>query len=184
MRRVIAVGCAVFGVVAVGGLGLLTVPIQAQQVQMDICHFGGHRSAADDIPDFKIDTVHPPFMCDNLNGNVINVSAKAASDKLRIIDELSFDKPQTKEMKSVLAALGFERSTLVVTGQPAEAVKKSVSNLEKISWMPAAYMNVLDLLNHQGLLMTEDAVRAAEALWGGERANTRRPVADRVPTDG
>jgi len=108
------------------------------------------------------------------------LSAKAASDKLRVIDELSFEKPQTKEMKSVLAALGFERSTLVVTGQPAESVKKSVGNLPKVSWMPAAYMNVLDLLNHQGLLMTEDAVRAAESLWGGDRVNKRRAAAPKV----
>ena len=112
------------------------------------------------------------------------LSAKAASDKLRIIDELSFEKPQTKEMKNVLAALGFERSTLVVTGEKAEAVKKSVGNLAKVSWMPAAYMNVLDLLNHQGLLMTEDAVRATEALWGGDRVNERRPAPSKVKANG
>jgi large subunit ribosomal protein L4 len=105
------------------------------------------------------------------------LSAKAADDKLRVIDELSFEQPQTKEMKNVLAALGFDRSTLVVTGEPTEVIKKSVGNLPKVSWMPAAYMNVLDLLNHQGLLMTEDAVRAAEALWGGDKVSRRRPSA-------
>lgn len=102
------------------------------------------------------------------------LSAKAASDKLRVIDELAFDKPQTKEMMNVLEALGFDRSTLIVTGQTADAVKKSVGNLPKVSWLPAAYMNVLDLLNHQGLLMTEEAVKVAESLWGGERATKRR----------
>ena len=111
------------------------------------------------------------------------LSAKAASDKLRVIDELSFDKPQTKEMMNVLSALGFERSTLIVTAQPAEMVKKSVGNLQKVSWMPAAYLNVLALLNHQGLLMTEDAVRAAEALWGGDRVNKRRAPAPKVQAD-
>jgi len=112
------------------------------------------------------------------------LSAKAASDRLRVIDELSFEKPQTKEMKQVLAALGFERSTLVVTGQPAETVKKSVGNLPNVSWLPAAYMNVLDLLNHQGLLMTEDAVKVAEAMWGGERATSRRAPLPEVKVGG
>ena len=112
------------------------------------------------------------------------LSAKASSDKLRVIDELSFEKPQTKEVMNVLAALGFERSTLIVTGQTAEALKKSVGNLPKVSWMPAAYMNVLALLNHQGLLMTEDAVRAAEALWGGERAKKRRAPVPQVQSNG
>jgi large subunit ribosomal protein L4 len=112
------------------------------------------------------------------------LSAKAARDRLRVIDELSFEKPQTKEMKQVLAALGFERSTLVVTGQPAETVKKSVGNLPNVSWLPAAYMNVLDLLNHQGLLMTEDAVKVAEAMWGGERATSRRAPLPEVKVGG
>ena len=109
------------------------------------------------------------------------LSAKVASGKLRVIDTLSFDKPQTKELKNVLAALGFERSTLVVTGQSLETLKKSVSNLPNVSCLPAAYMNVLDLLNHQGLLMTEEAVHVAEALWGGERATKRRAPVPEVP---
>ncbi len=78
MRNVIAVGCAVFGVVAIAGQGLLTVPVQAQQAQVDICHIGGHRSAVDDSPDFKIDIDNPVSLCDALGGNVINISAKAA----------------------------------------------------------------------------------------------------------
>ncbi len=102
------------------------------------------------------------------------LSSKVASDKLRVIDELSFDKPGTKAMKSVLEALGLERSVLVVTGQSTETIKKSISNLPNVSCLPAAYMNVLDLLNHQGVLMTEEAVHIAEAMWGGERASKRR----------
>ena len=102
------------------------------------------------------------------------LSAKVASGKLRVIDKLSFDKPQTKELKNLLAAFGFERSTLLVTAESSENVKKSVHNLQRVSCLPAAYMNVLDLLNHQGLLMTEEAVHIAEALWGGERATKRR----------
>lgn len=109
------------------------------------------------------------------------LSAKAADGKLRVVDDLAFEKPQTKELKSVLEALGFERSTLVVTGNTAEAIKKSAGNLPNVSWLPAAYMNVLDLLNHQGLLMTEEAVHVAEAMWGGERATRRRaPVPEAV----
>jgi hypothetical protein len=40
--------------------------------------------------------------------------------------------------------------------------------------LPADYLNVADLINHHGLIMTEGAVRRAEALWGGERAAKRR----------
>jgi large subunit ribosomal protein L4 len=102
------------------------------------------------------------------------LSAKAVDGDLKVLDSWALDAPKTKELRTLLDKLGFDRSTLVVTAQPDEPAKLSARNLAKVSWLPAAYLNVLDLLGHRGLLMTEDAVRAAEALWGGERAATRR----------
>jgi large subunit ribosomal protein L4 len=104
------------------------------------------------------------------------LSAKAADGSLRVINELSISEPSTKTMAGVIKALGFERSVLVVTGMTDANVKASTRNLEKVSLLPASYINVQDLLASQGLLMTVDAVRGAEALWGGERA-TKRLVA-------
>jgi len=108
------------------------------------------------------------------------LSAKAANGTLRIVESLEMDAPKTKDLRSMLEAFEFNRSALVVTGQPSVAVKKSASNLDKVKWMPAAYLNVLDLLSHRSLLMTEDAVRVAEAVWGGERATSRRAAIPEV----
>ncbi len=47
-------------------------------------------------------------------------------------------------------------------------------SLPRVMTLPAAYLNVADLMNHRSLIMTEGAVRKAEALWGGERATKRR----------
>ena len=102
------------------------------------------------------------------------ISAKAAGGDLRVIDALTLDKPKTKELTALLEALGFERKTLVVTASPDSAIKLSAKNAPNVKWLPASYLNVLDMLSYRGLLMTEDAVRVAEALWGGERANKRR----------
>ena len=102
------------------------------------------------------------------------LSAKTAGGDLRVVDTLTMEQPKTKELQSVLEKLGFDRRTLVVTAQPEPAIKRSASNMARVTWLPAAYLNVLDLLSHRGVLMTEDAVHAAEALWGGERAKKRR----------
>jgi large subunit ribosomal protein L4 len=102
------------------------------------------------------------------------LSAKAADGSLRVVSELPVASPNTKTMATALRALGFERSVLVVTGEPDANVKASVRNLQKVDHTPAAYLNVADMLAAQGLLMTVDAVRGAESLWGGERAATRR----------
>lgn len=104
------------------------------------------------------------------------LSAKAADGSLRVVSSLAVDRPSTKAMAGVLKALGFERSVLVVTGAADENAKASARNLPKVNTLPAAYLNVGDMLASQGLLMTVEAVRGAEALWGGERAKKKRAV--------
>jgi large subunit ribosomal protein L4 len=101
------------------------------------------------------------------------LSAKAADGTLRVVSELPSGPPSTKTLAGVLRALGFERSVLVVTGEADAGVKASSANLPKVSLLPAAYLNVADLMASQGLLMTVDAVRGAEALWGGDRVRRR-----------
>ena len=112
------------------------------------------------------------------------LSAKAANGTLRVIDALAIETPRTKELRTLLDTFGFDRSTLVVTGQPSVAIKHSARNLQKVKWLPAAYLNVLDLLSHRSLLMTEDAVHVAEAVWGGERATKRRAPIPEVAANG
>jgi large subunit ribosomal protein L4 len=101
------------------------------------------------------------------------LSAKAADGSLRVVNDLGVTTPSTKRMAGVVKALGFERSVLLVIAQADANVKASARNIEKLNLLPAAYLNVVDLLNAQGLVMTVDAVRGAEALWGGERAKKR-----------
>ena len=102
------------------------------------------------------------------------LSAKAADGSLHVIDGWGMETPRTKELRELLESLGLDRTTLIVTANPEQAIKMSARNMTKVKWLPAPYLNVLDLLAHRALLMTEDAVRVAEAYWGGERATKRR----------
>ena len=94
------------------------------------------------------------------------LSGKLADGQLVVIDELAMQKPKTKEMIRLLNVVGFERSALVVTATSDRMVLASISNLDKTKTIPAAYLNVVDMMHHAGLLMTEEAVRVAEKLWG------------------
>jgi ribosomal protein L4 len=75
---------------------------------------------------------------------------------------------------------------LIVTGEPERNVFLSARNLPETKVLPAAYLNVVDVLSHRALIMTVDAVRKAEFLWGGERAVRRRipPPAEQIPVKG
>jgi large subunit ribosomal protein L4 len=99
------------------------------------------------------------------------LSAKARDEELKVVEELKFKQPKTKEMAGVLVALGVDSSALIVTGEPEENVIKSARNLAGIKTMPANILNVADILSYKMLLMTEPAVRQAEKIWGGGNAS-------------
>ena len=107
------------------------------------------------------------------------LSAKVRAGELRVIEELKLSEPKTKEMVRILAALGLDTSTLIVTGEVEANVVKSARNLALVKTLPANILNLVDLLSHRALLMTESAVRKAEELWGdglsqgGSRASLR-----------
>ncbi len=94
------------------------------------------------------------------------LSSKAGEGDLKIIDAFDFAEVKTKKMIEVLMALGIESSALIVTQKPEENVIKSARNIPEITTTPANILNILDILSHKTLLMTEGAVRAAEELWG------------------
>ena len=105
------------------------------------------------------------------------LSAKIGDGELKVLEELKFAEPKTRQMAEVLSALGVNDSVLVVTGEPEVNVIKSARNLPGIKTMPANLLNVLDLLSCKAILMTESAVRKAEELWGstdgGNNASVR-----------
>lgn len=90
------------------------------------------------------------------------LSAKVTEGNLIVLDNLSFSQPKTKDMLSVLKALQVDRKALVVTVDPDENVFKSARNIEGIFPMTAPELNVYDILNHDKLVITKDAVAKVE----------------------
>jgi len=98
------------------------------------------------------------------------LSAKTREEELKILEELKFDQPKTKQMAGILAALGIDSTALIVTDEPEENMVKSARNLAGIKTVPANILNVVDILSYKMLLMTESAVRKAEQLWGPQKS--------------
>ena len=83
-----------------------------------------------------------------------------------VLEQLKLDQPKTKDMAQILTALEVASSTLIATSEPEENVVKSARNLAGIKTIPTSLLNIVDLLSHKRLLITEAAVRQAERLWG------------------
>ena len=99
------------------------------------------------------------------------LSGKVADGQLHVVDKLGFAQPQTKEVVRVLHNVGIERSVLIVTGEPDRSVLTSARNLLKTKVLPAAYLNVVDMLTHRDLLLTEAAVRGMRDELRGLKEN-------------
>jgi large subunit ribosomal protein L4 len=94
------------------------------------------------------------------------LSAKAGDGEMKVLEAWNLEEPKTKKMAEILASLGAANSALIVTPEPEENVIKSARNIPDIKTMPVNVINVLDVLSHKVLLITEEAVRRAEKLWG------------------
>ena len=98
------------------------------------------------------------------------LSSKVKDGDLIAVEELNFAEPKTKEMAKILSALGVNSTALVVTPQSEENVIKSTRNIPGIEIIPAGLLNVTALLNHKKLIITVEAVRKADELWGEKPA--------------
>lgn len=94
------------------------------------------------------------------------LSSKVADNELIIVDALKFSAPKTKEMVGILAALGVESTALIATNEKDDNLVKSARNVPGVATIPASLLNVANIMSHKNLLMTVDAVRRAEELWG------------------
>ena len=96
------------------------------------------------------------------------IASKIIDDQLTVVDELSFAQPATKEMASVLKALGLTGvSTLITTESIDQNVYKSARNIQRVSVTPVSDLNALAILAPARVLVTRSALDAIKAKAAG-----------------
>jgi len=94
------------------------------------------------------------------------LSAKAREGNIKLIGNLDFKEPKTKDLLNVLASLSVDSSVLILTAHSMPNVVKSASNLLNVKVLPSALINVVDLLSYKALLATVPAIHNVEQIWG------------------
>lgn len=91
-----------------------------------------------------------------------------AKDGLVVVDSLSLKDAKTKVLKGHFDKAGWTGKVLVIDGESVdEGFKKAAGNLPGVNVMPAMGANVYDILNHDTLVLTKDAVEKLEARFNG-----------------
>jgi large subunit ribosomal protein L4 len=94
------------------------------------------------------------------------LSAKVREGNIKLVQELDFKGPKTKDMINVLSSLGINSSTLILTAQSTPNVVKSAANLPEVKVLPSPLINVVDLLSYEMLIATVPAIHNIEQVWG------------------
>jgi len=93
------------------------------------------------------------------------LSQKAREEKLLVVNEIQLGEAKTKEMVKVLSNLGITTPVLIVTPNPQADVIRSARNIGRVKTLPALQINPVDLLHHDRVIITVQAVRRAEEVW-------------------
>jgi large subunit ribosomal protein L4 len=86
------------------------------------------------------------------------LSAKLAEQKLTVVDAWSLDTHKTKALRSVLDKLNGEKSALLVAYGENRNLELASRNLDRVKLVATNVLQPYDLLNHDLLLLSKDAV--------------------------
>jgi large subunit ribosomal protein L4 len=95
------------------------------------------------------------------------LSRRVHENKLLVVSDLGLtDGPSTSHIAGMLSNLGVDKSVLIVTGNPDSIAHRSARNIEGVDLTHADTLSVVEMRKRQNLILTVDAIRRCEALWG------------------
>ena len=90
------------------------------------------------------------------------LTTKVNENRLRVLDQLQLSEGKTKRVVALLAALNIEGKALISMGASDENTVRASRNLPGVKALPAANLNVLDLLNYDHLILTKEGIDVLE----------------------
>lgn len=103
----------------------------------------------------------------------VALSDKVREEKVTVLDGLSLDAPKTRAVRDMVSALELQGTTLIVTADKDEIVLKSAANLQSVSVIPASQLSPLQASGVANLVITQDAVKTVDSLWGAAGSKSK-----------
>jgi len=88
------------------------------------------------------------------------ILSKLQAGEVRVIDQISLDKPKTKAVATLYQKLGIDRSCLLAINGKNEVLEKSARNLDRTTLTTVAQLNCWDILRSRTLLFTKDGLQS------------------------
>ncbi|MGD9692216.1 MAG: 50S ribosomal protein L4 [Phycisphaerales bacterium] len=118
---------------------------------------GGHAFAkSKSREDFRLDM--PVKMRRQANRNAL--LAKLIDQEVKVIDDMAFGTPRTKDVKDMLGAVGVDRTCLMALGTGNDNLKLGARNLADVTTVPVDEMTCFEMLNHRFLVISKSDLEA------------------------
>jgi large subunit ribosomal protein L4 len=85
--------------------------------------------------------------------------------RLIVVESFGMDKPSTQKMAGLLKTLGAQGWTMLLTEKTDEMMVLSARNIPWVSPTNCDNLNIYDLLNHDCIVATPEAVKRVEAMY-------------------
>lgn len=93
------------------------------------------------------------------------LTSKVNDNELIVLDELKLDSYKTKQANEILANINANNKAYVVIAENDDKVYRSFRNIEGCNVETANLINVYDLLRHDKLVITKDAINKLEEVF-------------------
>ena len=94
------------------------------------------------------------------------LSSKVQENNIIVMDSLALSEAKTSEMVKVLKNLKVEDKALLVIPSKDVTVERAARNLPNVKLAFVNTINVLDILNYKRFIITQDAARLVEEVYG------------------
>ena len=93
------------------------------------------------------------------------LSAKAAEDRIIVVDSIRMDAIKTKAFKGFLDAVKCDGKAVVITPEVDQTIVRSARNIPGVSTTTARLLNVYDIVNAKYLVIDQNALAALEEVY-------------------
>lgn len=93
----------------------------------------------------------------------IALSAKQAEGKLFIVESLAVKEAKTKKLVTTFEKMGLKEPLIIGGKELDQSFANAARNIKGVDVLPQQGANVYDILNHEELVLTKDAVAFLEA---------------------
>ncbi|MBQ4527777.1 MAG: 50S ribosomal protein L4 [Clostridia bacterium] len=93
------------------------------------------------------------------------LSAKCADGEIIVVDNIALEEIKTKKIAEMLKNLKVESKALIVTNEKNDNVVKSANNIKGVTTTFMGSLNVYDILSHDVMVVTKDAVSKIEEVY-------------------